>query len=432
MNDTVVMPRRMGSLPLFVAVLAVVGLAAGQQRSAELGAYKFVAGGAAVLVGVWGILYAVRAGKLPRPLFYMTLMVMLIAVNLPIALILDVSLVDWLHRALIEWAMYFVAISTYFGTRGRRGAVQTAYFIALVIGVIIVGYYFLELRSVRHADMREITKVETEGFWQGISIGADGVLLISLSFPFVVGGQQISGWLRAAFSALFCLGVAVLVSSFSRTMWGTTALTLSGFLVYSRSRGAAHAGPRLKYLLVAGLMGISFLVIFASTVGRGQMAWVSKGAAMRLSFQDRSGEKRIVEAEALLGTMAGQPLTFVTGMGFGNSYTVATLDTGGIMKRTFSHNRWLYLLFTGGLAVLVVGFTSTLSVLSMIFAALSHQPSGGGDPFAVGRTMLAGIGCLLMIFLLASFTQHPIGILVWNVIVGLLFGTACSISELVQ
>src|SRR5262249_32713446 len=94
----------------------------------------------------------------------------------------------------------------------------------------------------------------------------------------------------------------------------------------------------------------------------------------------------------------------------------------------FSHDRWLYLLFTCGLPGVLTTAASFFSLFRIASRAVIKSLRNV-EMDASLSTMLVGVLCVFADFLLASFTQHPFGLLLWDTVLGALLGIGCSACE---
>ncbi len=400
---------------LFLLLLSVLLLATANPRTEDISRYdQIVAAGVGITALVVVALLASDRRTRPPVLNLLLAYVVLIGVNSVVAWLFSVDGGSWARRAFVAFSMPLAAMAVWL----LPGARQLHRLIVVVLGLCAgVTVYYLILFGAGGSLLQIRTVYKGAFFQTGGTYAA--AILATLAFPFLLAPGR---W-RLVFAALFALGVAGVAGTFARTFWVTTPAAMAVSVGALRGQ---RLGRRALFGLVAVLM-VSILV-----QGTGQGGQYAELARERLTQRDLSGTFRVEEASGLLQAMATDPTTWMLGAGFGNRFSFHSTDPYaiggvGVVARNYSHNWYLEVLWSTGLLGLTVIVLFIVSLFTMLLRVLRFP---NGDPHGQGRNRLLVAGLLgtFANFVLAAVTNHPIGILLWNLVLGFLVGAACSIA----
>jgi hypothetical protein len=329
--------------------------------------------------------------------------------------------------------MCSAALGTFFAINGKAWRIRTAYFAMLGVCILIEAYYTYSLRSVVDLSITSIRGAEAKGLWLASGVAIAGGMLLALTFPFLFA-QGIRLWIRTAAAltvALALLGVAL---SFSRTFYAMVPIAMLVTVIVGARAGLILV--RARFLINIGMLLLAFLFLaFVAVVAlpriAGHLPQLEKAVSLRFKFHDRSGTQRASEAKAIVGWLVQRPTTLVTGWGLGNKYKMWSVDAaavGGIgtIERDFSHDWWLYLLLTTGLTGLTAMLACVVSLWRTLISTLGAGRRQGAGAFA---TLNLGLLATLCVIIGTSFTFQPFGVLLWNVMFGMLCAVVCGVAS---
>ena len=397
---------------LFVLLLGVLVLATVNPRTEDISRYDQLVA-AAVAVTSLVVVVRVTMDKRAKPVAVVLLLgyASLVLLNAVVAWLFAVEGASWARQAFVVSAMPLAAVGAWLlpAPRARLLIVMVA---ALCAGITV---YYLTLFQGAES-LYDIRSSHKAAFFRTGGTFASAIVA-TLAFPFVLARTR---W-RPAFVVLFALGLAGVGASFARTFWVTTPAAL---LVTAAALRGQRFGRR-------ALLGLTVVVAASLAVqGTGPGRQYAGLVRERITQRDLSGSFRAEEARGLLGTMAAEPTTILLGAGLGNTFSFHSTDPyaiGGIgtVTRDYSHNWYLEVLWTTGISGLALIVLLIATVARTLLRALRRSDRDSGtDGWA--PLLAAGLLGTLTNFALAAFTYHPFGMLLWNLVLGSLFGVACS------
>ncbi|HWC10872.1 MAG TPA: O-antigen ligase family protein [Acidimicrobiales bacterium] len=397
---------------LFVLLLGVLVLATGKPGTEDISGYEQLVA-AAVAMTFLVVVVRMTMDRSEKPLAVVLLLAYawLILLNAVVAWLFAVDGVSWARQAFVVSAMPLAAIGAWLLPRPRT-RLLVGMVVALCAGITL--YYLVLLEGAE--SLYEIRSSYKAAFFRtGGTFAA--AIITTLTFPFVLTRTR---W-RLAYLVVFAVGLAGVGASFARTFWVTTP---AAFLVAA----AALRGERFGRRALLGLTALVAVLLLVQGTGPGRE--YSGLARERITQRNLSGSFRAEEAQGLLRTMVAEPTTLALGAGLGNTFTFHSTDpyaVGGIgtVTRDYSHNWYLEVLWTTGIAGLAVIALFLATVMRALLGVLrrSHEDRQSD---AWDTLLSAGLLGTFTNFALAAFTYHPFGMLLWNLVLGALFGVACS------
>jgi hypothetical protein len=426
--------RPLASPVLLCLVLLAIGLATGQERTGKISPYDLAAATVIIIILIWALLYIMRNGRLPRPLFFLLMYASIALINVPISLAQGAKALQTIHRLFMVLTLSGIAFGTFFATNGQRQRIQVTYFALMLVCTVIGLYYLHSVHNVVRASINAIRGAEGENLWSGTGISLSGGLLFALSMPLLLA-NGIKPLLRIASVLTLSLASLCIALSFSRTFYGIVPLVGLAVIVIGRRAGVIPAGPYLYRnlaMLALTLLCVVVLSILALPRLAQHLAQLKSGFEQRLKFHDRSAAQRSAEAKAIVKWLTDRPTTWVTGWGLGNQYEMISVDAsavGGIgrVKRDFSHDWWLYLVLTTGVTGLVTVMTFVFSLWRLVMFTL-RTPPWGVEAGGILPALSLGMAAMLLEIIGMSFTYQPFGVLLWNVVMGVLAALICSLA----
>ena len=400
---------------LFGLLLAVLVLATLNPRTKDISRYDQLV---ALAVSFTFVLVVARlvvsTEKVPLAIGLLLAYLAVIALNGAVARLFSVDGAAWARRAFVASSMPLAAAGAWLAGGAHRARRLVWAVVALCAGIAV---YYLTLFHPGDS------LLQVRGAYKGAFFQTGGTysaaIVATVTFPFLLARTR---W-RLILGPLFLLGLAGVAVTFARTFWVTTPAALALSV-------AALKGHRLGRRVGLGLATV--LVVSLLIQGTGPGSRYAALAGERLTQRNMSGTFRVEEAGGLLHAMRADPTTLVLGAGLGNTFSFHSTDPYaiggvGVTTRDYSHNWYLEVLWTLGVVGLVVVVAFLASVCRMLLVALRRAPSAG-EPEPWDRFLCAGLLGTFVNFTLAAVTYHPFGILLWNLVLGLLAGAACSLA----
>lgn len=425
-SGTQVVASRFLLLFLFLAL----GLATTQSHDRKLTATDAAAASVAAIVAVWGALHMLRAGRLPRPLFFLFIYAIVAVFNLPISIKQGANALEAVRRLFVIVVFCTTAIATFFATNGHPGRIKLSYVVLILVCGIIAGYNILALRSVADFSINAIRSAEAQPLWYLSAIAMSSGMLVSLVFPFLLAGG-ISWWSRVLSLVAFSIGILCLILSFSRTFWGVMPMVLAVTVAIGSHFGVFQMSLRAYLTIAASFVLVALIAWLALPQFTRHRLQIARGIEKRLEFHDKSGAQRAAEAKAILKWMSQQPTDFVTGWGVGNEYKMVSVNESavgglGTIKRDFSHDYWLFILLQTGAVGLATVCAFLWNIFGMLFCTLRIESVEGAG---MTSALIMGLLSAFVLIIGISFTYQPFGLLLWNMVIAVEAGLACSVAR---
>ena len=410
--------RSPGAHALVVASLFAVFL---HTRTEALTVVELLIGGIVGLaVGLALLRSLVVSTPIPRPVGYLLLYGLVVCLNLAVAMSFDVPVSVWLRKASLAGALPFFTFAAV-ATTSRARAIRSYYLLAVICG-LVAAYLVVNIPVGFRSSAAVVRALRTTYF--GVPyLAYAGSLLTCLAFPVLVLRRRAIGSLVPTALSVFALflGVLGLVLSFSRTLWAATGIAVVAMAILVHRGASSRLRRRLVVALVVVLVlcGLLFLTPLADVVQR------------RVTTLGFSMAQRLQEARGLLSSMAERPITLLVGTGFGSEFQMysvsphAAAGTGEIL-RTYSHNYFLYLLWTTGLIGLGTMLAFALSFWRLLMRGI--RLSSRDSSFRVVHRALIGISGAFVSVAIASLTIPPFGILPWAILISMLIGIGCTLA----
>lgn len=390
---------------LLSILMQVKGQQANVQRIAEgyIGLLEFG------FVSVY-ILYPPPAIKrYPRFLALLLAYATFVALNYLIAGIFGVPFGTWFRQSFIALSLPLIALGTFHVTPPSR--LKSLYWSTVVV-MLCVTVYFVSGYAGAGPNVEKLG----ESFQATVLTPTVGryasALLACLVFPFLLRGTH-----RLLVGIVFAVAVFGVLVTVGRTFWVTTPVALLVSTVVFRENAAVRHRSFLLLLML--------LMLAPLTWNLRPVLEMRQLAGQRLTQASQSGTFRLEEGRGLIKTMRDEPVTLITGAGFGGHFQFHSTDrfaVGGVgtVQRDFSHNWYLAILWRmgiGGLVVVLLFLATLFSDLRRVARVLPHRDSD--LPFYT-MGVLAG----WLNFAFAAVTSQPFGGLLWNVAFGILTGIA--------
>lgn len=353
--------------------------------------------------------------RLSRSLTPMVLYAAVIVANFLVAMVYDVPIHWWLRRAIVAFALPTFALGAW-----RLKTHRQVRLLLCLLLMFCAGMALYTVSLWRPGQSLLLARAELRDSFMQTGGTFASAITVTLSLPFALRPGR---WRRACVLTL-AAGLGGLALSFARTFWLTTPVALV-------AEAAALRGQRLgrrALLLFLGIGVLSLALQGWSTAADYRMLVVE-----RIAQRDFSATFRVEEASGLFHEMASDPTKLVLGAGFGNRYAFHSSDrfaVGGVgtVERDYSHAWYLEVLWTTGLVGLSVTLWFLVGLLVRLVRSVRQR---GGRHGLVGSDRLFAAGLLgtVINLVLASFTYHPFGMLLWNVVFGALFGAACRLVD---
>ena len=409
--------------PFVLLSLLVVVLLALQRGDPYLTPFEILIGGILTIICILGIMkfFTINA-SLPRPLFYLLTFAFWAVLNVVLAIAWGVELEWWLRRFFPVFFFPMMALISFIEFRTLR-TICTIYMSLMLIGAIVILINLLELRFVNIGEIIDLQLLRQYGG------GYFGAFSLSLALPLLFMRRHYSSFWKILIWLVVIISILGLILSFTRTFWISTIISLF-FMAYLIAKVKQQNYVRLlgRIAVVGAISMIVFMLLAPITVRSFVISRVTgiPAAFLGLSFQDR-----VYEAKGIFHTMLENPLTFATGSGLGAKFTFYSVNPfswGGIgwMSIDFSHNYYLYLLFTTG----IIGLSLFLAVWIKLFSSIKNSFIRTRNIIEFDKFLLIGIATVIVNLLVASLTASPLISIKWAVYFGLLVGLALNLIRL--
>lgn len=331
--------------------------------------------------------FVLKAEKVVRTIPELALVVFLSLCLLSIlpATVQRVEVIDW-FRKLFPFLIYLLYFPLVFSIRQRKqlyAVVGCFLIMGLCVGARnIIGFrsailsiqYFFQAGSARHA--------LSEPFFLAILVIAFSLLL-----------RATTRLVKVLLSILTFFAMAALAVSFSRGYWIASAVSLVMLFVMASKKEKANMVIYLSVLVCLTLMIAQlFLGNIGEVVGRGLM---NRAASIVQAGQDIALVQRFQEARGIFRHVKANP---IVGYGLGATFSYRVLGHRAI-STWYSHNAYLYLMFTLGLVGLFAYLTFYGGMLVRGCVLLRQQGYGYFGAF------VRGIVCLFAGMLVVSVTS---------------------------
>lgn len=416
------------SMNLVVYGLVLVSLVMSflHRRTSGLATFELIIGSLlVVVVFICFLRYTFVRIRIPKPIRYLAIFGIVVLLNYVVALRYGVSTVEWVRKAFLALLLPLFTIAS-LGVGSPKRLVGL-YRLITVMCMAVVIYSILQIPR----DLSSLSRVSAiRGAVEGTSLFipylayASG-FLVCMSFPVLMTERSARAGrgIRAFYIGGFVLGNVGLVLSLSRTFWGATfaALVAMGIAI---SRGST---VRLRMRLMTGVLGV-VIVLGGVVAGTPLKRFVYQRTTVLGSTLDQ----RIHETVGVFSSMGEEPMSLLTGMGFGNEfrmYSVSRHASAGLgeIDRSYSHNHYVYLLWTTGIVGCGVMAAFLVSFWRVLLRGISASKLK--SEHATAHSTLVGIFGASLIVAIASLTTPAFGMLTWVVVIGAMISIGCALER---
>jgi len=411
--------------PLILLILLALFLSLLQKQSSGISSLEILVGGVLVLIYILGMTkFFATDVKLPRPLFYLLGFGLWATFSVVLAMGNGVTLEWWFRLFFPALSLSMIALVSFIEINSWR-RIRAMYLSLMIAGVIMV---LISLSGMHSININAIANLQLMRRYGGGYFSAFSLCLaLPLLFQYRRSAslQRLWIWLAVAISTL---GLAI---SFTRTYWISTAVSLL-FMLYLLRKARRQSYSRLLWrMLIIGGLGIAvFIAVAPSKISSYVLSRLETATTVSSSF---SFQERVYETKGLLHTMLGNPLSFGIGNGFGAKFTyysVSPSTMGGVgwRSKSYSHNWYVYLLFTTGL----VGLSLILAAWANLLLSIKKSLVQSGNIAESSKYLLVGIATATINLLIASLMAPPLMSFKWAIYFGVLVGLALNLMRLPQ
>ncbi len=415
--------------PLNLLVLFALVLSLLQKSSPEITPLEIVVSGILAIICIWGIvnLFTIRV-KLPKTLFYLFVFALWAALNIILAIGKKAELETWFRYFFPAFLLPMISLVSFIRFKSWK-SIRSVYIILIFMGVSVVAADLLRMHSVNLSEIAGLQMLRryAGGYFSPFTLCLRLPLL--LQRPRSLSLQRLCLWLALAIS------LVGLILTFTRTYWISVAVSLL-FMMYllGKTRRQSYIQLLWRVVLVSGL-GIAVLIGVAPEKAPFFVESRAGSVLDLKAFSSLSFQERAYEAKGLFHAMLRSPISFGIGNSFGAKFTyysVNPFDMGGVgwRSKSYSHNYYLYLLFTTGavgLSLFLIAWVSLFLSIRRFLMRLKEIPEVSGYQY-----LLIGTAAAIVNLLIASLTAPPLMSFKWDVYFGLLVGLALNLVRLPQ
>ena len=409
--------------PLILLVLLATAFSLLHEGSPELTSFEILTGGILSIIYIWGaIKFLILGIKPPKALFYLLIFGLWAVLNVGLAVANGVELEWWFRRFFAAFSLPMIALVSFVEFRTFQ-RIRAMYVVLMLMGVIIV---LVSLSELRFITINAITNLQYLRRYGG---GYFSTFSLCLALPLLFHRPRFSSLQRLGLWLVVVISSLGLILSFTRTYWISTGVSLL-FMVYLLGKDRRWHCTRLLWrIAIIGGLGMAVLTMLVPPYIRSFV--VSRVTGIPAAFSGLSFQDRVYEAKGLFHTMLENPLTFGTGNGFGAKFTFYSVNPfswGGVgwMSIDYSHNYYLYLLFTTG----IIGLSLFLATWVKLFSSIRNFLIQTKNTAESGKFFLIGIATTVLNLLIASLTGPPLVSFTWALYFGLLVGLALNLRHL--
>ena len=409
--------------PLILLVLLATAFSLLHEESPELTSFEILTGGILSIIYIWGaIKFLILGIKPPKALFYLLIFGLWAVLNVGLAVANGVELEWWFRRFFAAFSLPMIALVSFVEFRTFQ-RIRAMYVVLMLMGVIIV---LVSLSELRFITINAITNLQYLRRYGG---GYFSTFSLCLALPLLFHRPRFSSLQRLGLWLVVVISSLGLILSFTRTYWISTGVSLL-FMVYLLGKDRRWHCTRLLWrIAIIGGLGMAVLTMLVPPYIRSFV--VSRVTGIPAAFSGLSFQDRVYEAKGLFHTMLENPLTFGTGNGFGAKFTFYSVNPfswGGVgwMSIDYSHNYYLYLLFTTG----IIGLSLFLATWVKLFSSIRNFLIQTKNTAESGKFFLIGIATTVLNLLIASLTGPPLVSFTWALYFGLLVGLALNLRHL--
>jgi len=416
-------------LPIVFGVLVIL-LSLGETSGSSITVYEQILGSLIIIVFFLTLFKFLtrRKVEIPKVMLYWILFGCLTIVNILLAIFNGVEVIWWFRRFFPIFTLLVFALFSFV----ELNSIKRIFIIYIILILVAV---FGAIHSLIYFPYNNFSVISSFQNIRKFSGGYYNAFTLSLVFPFLFRHIKHHLW-RVLIYLSFTIGFIGLFLSFTRTSWISSAISIL-FALYLLSK-VKHK----KCSLFPTLRRIAFITIVIMTIMGISLAYKNKiflvslvshfnliNSLKSLSFQDR-----LFEAKGLLHTMFINPLTILSGNGFGAKFAYYCpnpfRETGiGWINTDYTHNYYLFLLFNTGIFGLSLFLTGWISLILRIRKVLIIFKDNSEW---IGNYILIGIAASIINLLAASLTGPPLMNFVWGIYFGLLIGSGLNLAKIAQ
>jgi hypothetical protein len=367
-----------------------------------------------------------------RSLVYFLFFAFIIALNVFTILDTEIKATTWGWLAFVTLAFPLVSFVSYIEFNSLK-KIRTFYIIIVVVCIIAIITFLVQVpfgEGMRQASIIDV-RTALRGSPSGgiVDLSFLSAMALSLLFPFLFFRQRSFSLQSRFILAAFIISLIGLFFSFARSFWVSTALGMISML-YLLKRISGKKTSSMKLILIVAfsfLLCVFFLPTIWSIIEARASSIVSPFG------HDYSLLERVYEGRGLLTSIVEHPQSLWLGNGFGKKFTFYSINPftlGGVGERTkdYSHNHYLYLLWTVG----IIGLSAFLMFVFSLFRDLRRAILDHVKDYEIAvpyKLMLVGIFGTFVNFLVAALLYTPFRIVRWNIYLGMLVGIGYNIIK---
>jgi hypothetical protein len=410
---------------LFIVGVFTLLLSLGEKEGHSITVYEQIYGSLVIVVFALSLIKFLinKNVEIPRTMLYWILFGCLAIVNVILAIFNGVTVIWWFRRFFPVFVLLTFALFSFVELKSIR-RIFAMYIILVIAGLFKVIVSLIGLTSINLSTISSFQKI------RGFSGGYYTIFTLSLIFPFLFIRNVRCLWKTLIYLS-FTIALVGLFLSFTRTYWISSVIgLLFAFYLLSRIRERKNLfNVTFQCIFIAIIIILVGIIIYRPLViDLFARANLSSGLHS-LSFQDR-----LSEIKGIIHTISNNPLTILSGNGFGAKFTFYSVNPFswgqfGWMSNDYSHNYYMYLLFdTGilGLSLFLAGWISLIIRIRKVLIIYRNTSKW------IGKYLLIGIVTAIVSLLVASLTSSPLAHFIWANYFGILIGSAINLVSLMR